>query len=86
MKFEAGDTVVFDPDNFNPDFWNALSNADKLRYYGHFYERPDKPKLLVFVCEHSPQIGHCLLMELATGKMLPMCHTNDFRKVEDDEC
>jgi hypothetical protein len=33
-KFKLGDTVTFDPSNFNPDYWNNLSEADRIKYYG----------------------------------------------------
>ena len=29
MSFRAGDTVVFDPTNFNPEFWNNLSKRQQ---------------------------------------------------------
>lgn len=45
-----------------------------------------KPKLFTYVCEHSPQFGHCVLMDINNGELLPMCHTNNFRLVSDDEC
>ena len=104
--FRTGDTVRFDPDSFNPGFWNGLSYMEKLDYYGKYYPSdiiyaevdPDgcyvgidpfenlKPKLFTFMCEHHPQTGHCVLMDMYAGKLLPMCHTNDFILVEEDEC
>jgi len=29
-KFKAGDTVVFDPSGFNPNYWNKLSEGDRI--------------------------------------------------------
>lgn len=94
--YRAGDTLVFDPESFNPEFWNRLSEEDKYRYYGsRFYHRPDdwnnkfetlKPKLMTFICEHHPQQGHCVLMDMSTGQLYPMCHPCNFRLVSDEEC
>ena len=31
---ENGTVVVFEPNNFNPEFWNNLPEKDRIRYYG----------------------------------------------------
>ena len=90
--FTLGDTVMFDPSNLNQDYWNGLTNKQKSEYYGNYGwgylnsigER--KLKLFTFITHHYPQLGHCLLMDMDTGKLLPMCHTRDFRLVSDEEC
>lgn len=45
-----------------------------------------KLKLFTYICEHSPQFSHCVLMDMNTGELLPMCHTSNFRLVSDEEC
>ena len=45
-----------------------------------------KRKLFTFICEHHPQTGHCVLMDMNTGELLSMCHTNNFRLAADEEC
>ena len=84
--FRTGDTVMFDPDSFNEDYWNKESVQNKIRYYGQYGFGQRKLKLFTYICEHHPQTGHCVLMDMDDGKLLPMCHTNNFRLVEDDEC
>jgi hypothetical protein len=34
MNFEPGTVVVFNPDSFNPEFWNKLPEKDRIKYYG----------------------------------------------------
>lgn len=108
--FKQGDTVIFEPANFNPEFWNGLKNHEKVKYYGNFYhlqydlsidlshsiKLPSiytaieieccKQKLFTYICEHNPQNGHCVLMDMDTGELFPMCHTSNFRLATDDEC
>lgn len=86
MSFRAGDTVVFDPTNFNPEFWNNLSEEDRIKYYGDLGYGKEKPVLFTFLCEHHPQTGHCVLVNMDNQKIETMRHTNDFRLVTDEEC
>lgn len=83
-KFKLGDTVVFDPNNFNPDFWNNLSEEDRIKFYGPLGYKD--PKTFTFICEMSPQNGHCVLVDIATGKVETMRHISDFRLATDQEC
>lgn len=83
--FKLGDTVIFEPDNFNPDFWNALTDYEKIRYYG-MYGYGFKLKLFMYICEHNPQTSHCTLMDISNGDLYPMCHISNFRLANDDEC
>ena len=83
--FTLGDTVMFDPSNLNQDYWNGLTDKQKSEYYGD-YGYGSKLKLFTFITHHYPQLGHCLLMDMDTGKLLPMCHTSEFRLVSDEEC
>jgi len=87
--FKMGDTVVFEPDNFNLEYWDNLSEVNRITYYGPLgYGRTntDRPLLFTFLCEHSPQVGHCVLINMETQQIETMRHTADFRLVEDDEC
>lgn len=91
--FRQGDTVVFNPDSLNVNYWDNLTYEEKRKYYGVFFKTDNvipleynKLKLLTFICEHSPQTGHCVLMDMSDGKLIPMCHTNNFRLANDEEC
>ena len=83
--FKPGDTVVFDPESFNPDFWNGLSEEDKVKYYGPLGYGQEKLKAFTYLCEMSPQLGHCILIEIGTGKVETMIHISDFRLATDEE-
>ena len=91
--FKAGDTVIFDHANLRQEFWNGLTEEAKVKYYGqygyetiHWSGQITHIKLFTFICEHSPQTGHCVLMDMDDGKLLPMCHINNFRLATEDEC
>lgn len=81
-----GDTVFFDPDSFNPEYWNKLSIADKKKYYGDLYDfNNNKPIPFTFLCYHSPQVGHCVLVNMKNQKVETMRHPDNFRLAEDHE-
>jgi hypothetical protein len=42
--------------------------------------------LFTFICEHSPQSGHCLLMKMSNSTFIPMVHINDIRLATEEEC
>lgn len=84
-KFKCGDTVVFDPKSFNPNYWNRLSKEEKSKYYGHLHNDKD-PILFTFLCHHQPQHGHCTLINMDTNEVLVMCHTGNFRLATEEEC
>ena len=86
-KFKMGDTVAFDPSSFNPEYWNSLSAGQRDHYYGDLYDfENNTATLFTFLCEHSPQVGHCVLINMTNQKIETMRHTNNFRLVLDDEC
>lgn len=92
IKFNSGDIVVFDPSPFNPEFWKSLSEKDKKKYYGRLGYGAKKTKLFVFLstinCLMDKKVrdsGHCVLLDLLTGKLEVMCHTSDFRYATEDE-
>ena len=88
IKFHTGDTVIFDPNSFNPKFWNNLSCEDKRKDYGDIcnFDNPDRPFLFTFITEHSPQDGHCVLINMKNQKVETMRHTSDFRLAAEEEC
>lgn len=83
-KFKQGTVVVFDPDHFNPKFWDNLSEQDRLRYYAELGYGSDRLKLFVFLCEIN-ESGHCVLIDMDTNKILTMRHTSDFRAATEEE-
>ena len=87
--FRSGTVVVFEPKNFNPAFWNQLSEADRKKYYGPLGYKSKKPKLFVFLCPiydaDGDDSGHCCLVDLDDGHIEKMRHTGDFRKATDKE-
>lgn len=84
--FRPGDTVVFAPENFNPDFWDNLSEENRIKYYGSLGYGREKPLLFTFLCEHYPQNGHCVLINMENQKVETMRHMTDFRLANDEEC
>jgi hypothetical protein len=84
--FRPGDTVTLEIDHFNPDFWNGLSESDRIKYYSVFGYGSKPCKLFTFITYHYPQLDHCVLMDIDDGKLFPMCHASNFRLVSDDEC
>ena len=93
-NFKPGTVVVFDPESFNPKFWDALSEKDRIKYYGHLGYGRDKPKFFVFLCEISTSdhsfsdhgiSDHCVLVSLDDQKIETMVHINDFREVTEEE-
>lgn len=93
--FKKGSVVVFDPTSFNPDFWNKLSEADKIKYYGPIGYGAAKPKLYIYMSEilgapdsvdgKQYSSGHCVLIDMDTGQNEIMRHSCDFRLATEDE-
>lgn len=88
-KFKRGTVLVWDgPNLFNFDFWNGLSEEDRIKYYGPLGYGQDKKKLFVFLAEildaDGYPSGHCVLAEL-NDKIVTMRHTEEFRKATEDE-
>lgn len=84
-QFKPGDTVVFDPNNFNPDYWNKLSEEDRIKYYGPLGYGAKRPHFFTYICEHQPQGGHCVLISMEDQHVETMRHPEDFRLVTEDE-
>jgi hypothetical protein len=84
-QFKPGTVVVFEPKNFNPGFWDNLSEAERHKSYGSLGYGSDKLKYFVFLCEIKNAPGHCVLVSLDNQKLETMRHTNDFREVMDEE-
>lgn len=85
-SFEPGDTIVFEPKTFNPAFWK-MSIDEKKKYYGDLYDFDNnKPYLFTFLCEHSPQFGHMVIINMDNQKIETMRHIDDFRLATEEEC
>jgi hypothetical protein len=82
---ENGTVVVFEPKNFNPEFWNNLPEKDRAEYYGPLGYGSDKKKLFVFLTEIKNAPGHCVLVDLDDGHLEVMRHVSDFREVNEEE-
>lgn len=85
-QFIAGDTVVWNPENFNPDYWDSLSEELRVRYYGDLGYGQNRPKHFTFICHHRPQHGHCVLISMDDQKIFTMAHTSEFDLVEEEDC
>lgn len=83
--FSKGTVVVFEPNNFNPDFWNNLSEKDRVKYYGCLGYGLEKKKFFVFLTEVKNAPGHCILVDLDDGHLETMRHISDFREVSEEE-
>ena len=70
--------VVFDPANLNPEYWNNLSEKDKLKYYNPLGYGCNKPKFFIFICEINNAPGHCVLLDMNTDLLVSMRHTKEF--------
>ena len=84
-SFKKGTVVVFEPKNFNPKYWNSLSEGDRIEYYGELGYGQPKLKLFVFLTEILNAPGHCVLISLDDQKIETMRHTSDFREATEDE-
>ena len=87
-KFKPGNVVVFEPENFNPDFWNGLTEKERKKYYGPLGYGKKRKKLFVFICEILDADGdssHCVLISLDDQKVETMRHTSDFRLATQEE-
>ncbi len=83
-KFKMGSVVVFDPESFNPAFWDKLSEEERVKYYGPLGYGSEKKKLFVYLCEINDS-GHCLLVDMDTGLNVLMRHTYNFRLATEEE-
>lgn len=83
--FKPGDAVVFEPANLNPGYWNALTEDERVAYYGPLGYGAKRPVVFVFMGEIRQAPGHCVLVSLDDQHIETMRHTSDFRLVRDDE-
>lgn len=93
-KFKMGDVVVWEPKNFNQDWWNELPEEDRLKYYGILGYGRDKPRLFVFITTINGfdedegcciDTGHCILISLDDQSVETMRHTCEFRHATEEE-
>ena len=83
--FKPGTAVVFEPKNFNQKWWNKVSEADRLKWYGDLGYGSKEPVFFVFLCEIIQSPGHCVLVNMDNQKVETMRHTSDFRACTEDE-
>lgn len=84
-EFKRGTVVVFEPKNFNPEYWDKLSEEDRVKYYGDLGYGSPKPKFFVYLTKIRNAPGHCALVSLDDQKIETMRHDNDFREVKEEE-
>lgn len=84
-KFKKGTVVVFDPNNLDQNYWNSLSEEDRIKYYGPLGYGSSKPKFFVYLTEIKNAPGHCVLVSLDNQTIETMRHDCDFREVREDE-
>lgn len=84
-EFKSGDVVVWDESNFNQEFWDDLSEEDRIKYYGPLGYGSERPMLFVFLTEITQASGHCVLVSLRDQRVETMRHTCEFRLATDEE-
>ena len=90
VEFKQGEVLIWDPKNFNPDFWNKLSEDHRIKYYSKFGYGSDKLKLFVYLCEildaeTKEDSGQCVLVDMQTQEIITMAHSYEFRKATAEE-
>jgi len=85
-RFELGDTVVFDTRCLDPAFWDNLTEDVRIKYYGPLGYGEKDILLFTFICEHRPQSGHCVLVNMKNQKIETMRHIECLRLATEDEC
>lgn len=99
--FKPGDTILvdtskikdFDPRNLNVNRWEWYANFCRESKTGELTPEgwdivETVPKLYTFICEHSPQEGHGVIVELSQYRPVThvMVHLDKFRKATLEEC
>lgn len=88
--FKQGEVLAWDYTKFNPEFWNKLSEKDRIKYYSKYGYGSNKLKLFVYICdimdaETKESSGHCVLIDLQTQETITMAHTCEFRRATEAE-
>ena len=82
-KPELNSFVVFDfcalPERFHSED-DYERDEDYELYYKHFED-----KTYIFLGEIVQAPGHCILLDIDTGKVEAMHHTDNFRQLTEDE-
>ena len=63
-----------------------VESCDKSIYDEYFKNTFPVGKLFVFMGEILQTPGHCILLDLDSGKIIGLYHTSNFREATDDEC
>jgi hypothetical protein len=83
-----GTVVVFEPLNFNQEWWKSQKEADLIKWYSSLGYGQEKRKFFVFMYEilvGNEPTGHCILISLDDQTIEIMRHVSDFRPVTDEE-
>lgn len=84
-KIKKNSVVIFDPSNFNPEYWDNLSEKDRKKYYSSLGYGSKKPKFFVYLGDVLNAPGHAILVDMQTDKVITMRHTDNFREVTEEE-
>jgi len=60
--------------------------GDTLVLDGDYNDIDRTGGLFTFICEHRPQIGHCVVINMTTCELITMCHIDIFRLATEQEC
>lgn len=96
----TGTVVLWTHKNFNPEYWDNLSEEDRVKYYSWAgYGTPEygtfRQRAFVFICPiYDSEVqadgtrydsGHCVLVDIKTGKVETMRHTCELRPATEEE-
>lgn len=93
-SFKMGDVIIWHSDNFFRNYWNSLSEEDRIKYYGQYGYGHKKKKFFIYLSEISVQcqeervrrgIGHAMIIDMDTEQVLVMVHPTEFRFADDSE-
>lgn len=63
-----------------------IKSCSKEQYKKYYEETFPKGKLFIFLGEVLQTPGHCILLDLSTGKVIGLYHMMNFRLATQDEC
>jgi hypothetical protein len=83
--FDPGTVVAFNPESFDPQYWSALSEEQKFKYFGRMGYGSESPVYFVFLCEIKQAPGHCVLVPMKGGNPITMVHTCNLKEAAFEE-
>jgi hypothetical protein len=87
-EFKIGSVLVFEPKNLNQDYWNRLTEEEKINYYGQYGYGHKKTKHFIFMCpviDSNGDTGHSILWDMEEQKIIQMAHNYEFRMATEEE-